>query len=230
MDAKMLSERRWLGRVLMNSTSCLTSEPVDSNNVEPSPLYAGIVRRVRQGDPEGMAELYECILAGLHPYLARQLRQQDCRDKVHSIFVDVVVAIQRGQLRDPERLLGFAKTIARRKVAGYIGRAMVDRRQLDIASVFSLASPHASAEKEMISREQRDLVRWTLAQLSGREREILSRFYVQEQTQQQICLEMGLSHTQYRLLKWRSKAHFGQLSRRQIASLHLRSLCANKPQ
>jgi RNA polymerase sigma factor (sigma-70 family) len=161
--------------------------------------------------------------------LASQLRQQDCRDKIHSIFIDVVVAIQHGQLRDPERLPGFARTIARRKVAGYIGTAIVDRRQVDIASVFSLASAQASPETEMISCEQRDFVRWTLAQLSGREREILSRFYMQEQTQQQICLEMGLTHTQYRLLKWRSKAHFGQLSRRQIASQHLRSVCANKP-
>jgi DNA-directed RNA polymerase specialized sigma subunit len=81
----------------------------------------------------------------------------------------------------------------------------------------------------MIFRERRDLVRWTLAQLSEREREILSRFYMQEQTQQQICLEMGLTHTQYRLLKWRSKARFGQLSRKQMTSSHLRSLCANKP-
>jgi hypothetical protein len=64
---------------------------------------------------------------------------------------------------------------------------------------------------------------------SEREREILSRFYVQEQTKQEICLGMGLTHTQYRLLKWRSKVHFGQLSRKQIASLHLRSLCANNP-
>ena len=65
--------------------------------------------------------------------------------------------------------------------------------------------------------------------LSEREREILSRFYMQEQTQQQICLEMGLTHTQYRLLKWRSKAHFEELSRKQICSRHLRSLCANNP-
>jgi RNA polymerase sigma-70 factor (ECF subfamily) len=209
----------------MNSTSCLASEPVDSIKIEPSGLYAGLVRRVEQGDPEGMADLYECILTGLRPYLASQLRQQDCRDKMHSIFIDVVVAIQHGQLRDPERLLGFARTIARRKIAGYIGMAIVDRHQVDIASVFSLASTQASPETEMISREQRDLVRWTLAQLSGREREILSRFYMQEQTHQQICLEMGLTHTQYRLLKWRSKARFGQLSRKQIASQHLRSLC-----
>jgi len=38
-------------------------------------------------------------------------------------------------------------------------------------------------------------------------------------------LEMGLTHTQYRLLKWRSKAHFEELSRKQLASRDLQALC-----
>src|ERR1700693_5636200 len=78
-----------------------------------------LVRRVQRGDASGMLDLDEYILCGLRPYLARQLRPQDYRDKIHSIFVDVVVAIQQGQLRDPERLMGFARTIARRKVSLY---------------------------------------------------------------------------------------------------------------
>src|SRR5579863_8244861 len=75
-----------------------------------------LVRRVQEGDADGMANLYDYISTGLRPYLARQLRSQDCRDKIHSIFLDVVVAIRRGQLRDPERLMAFARTIARRHV------------------------------------------------------------------------------------------------------------------
>jgi RNA polymerase sigma factor (sigma-70 family) len=213
----------------MTSLSCPSPERLECT-AETMNLRAQLVRQVREGDASGMTDLYEFISTCLRPYLARQLQPQDCRDKMHSIFVDVIIAIQRGQLREPARLMGFARTIARRKVSGYICTAMANRRnQVDIESIFWLASPQASPENEMIFRERRDLVRCTLAQLSEREREILSRFYMQEQTQQQICLEMGLTHTQYRLLKWRSKAHFGQLSRKQIISRHLRSLCANKP-
>lgn len=187
-----------------------------------------LVRRVQRGDAAGMAELYEYISNGLRPYLARQLRAQDFQDKVHNVFVDVVIAIQRGQLREPHRLMGFARTIARRKVSVYIDAAASARRnQVDIGSVFWLASPRSTPETEMISREHQDIVRSTLAHLSEREGEILSRFYMREQSQQQICLEMGLTHTQYRLLKWRSKARFEQVSRRQIASRYLRSLCGH---
>ncbi len=187
-----------------------------------------LVRRVQIGDPSGMLDLYEYLVTGLRPYLARQLRPQDYRDKTHSIFVDVVVAIQRGQLRDPERLMGFARTIARRKVSLYIDAAASDRRnQVEMGSLFGLASPGATPEQEMVSQEQRELVRLTLARLSEREAEILSRFYLQEQTEMQIRLAMNLTHTQYRLLKWRSKARFEQLSRKQLASGHLQALCAN---
>jgi hypothetical protein len=43
----------------------------------------------------------------------------------------------------------------------------------------------------------------------------------------QIRSEMDLTPTQYRLLKWRSKARFEQMSRKQLASRHLQALCAN---
>jgi len=161
-----------------------------------------LVRRVQAGDASGMLDLYEYILAGLRPYLARQLRPQDYRDKIHNIFVDVVVAIQRGQLRDPERLMGFARTIARRKVSVYIdAAASVRRNQVEIGSLFGIASPGATPEQEMVSQEETALVRITLARLAEREAEILSRFYLLEQTETQIRAEMKLTHTQYRLLK-----------------------------
>ncbi len=187
-----------------------------------------LVRRVQMHEASGMLDLYEYIVSGLRPYLARQLRSQDYRDKIHNIFVDVVIAIQHGQLREPERLMGFARTIARRKVSCYIDAAASDRRNhVEIGSLFGLASPRATPEQEMVSQEQRELVRLALARLSEREAEILSRFYLQEQTEMQIRSEMYLTHTQYRLLKWRSKARFAELSRRQLAGRHLQALCAN---
>ncbi|MDP9114193.1 MAG: sigma-70 family RNA polymerase sigma factor [Acidobacteriota bacterium] len=207
----------------MASVACALVDGIDIAAVIPQAAIASpgqnvdLVRSVQRGDAAGMAELYEYISTGLRPYLARQLRAQDFYDKVHSIFVDVVIAIQRGQLREPHRLMGFARTIARRKVSGYIDDAATARRhQVDIGSAFWLSSPHATPEAEMISREQRELVRRTLSHLTKREGEILSRFYMKEQSQQQICLEMGLTHTQYRLLKWRSKARFEQMSRRRL--------------
>src|ERR1700675_3826961 len=107
----------------MTSPSCLSPAPTGLRDgaADTAVQFADLVRRVREGDASGMADLYECISTGLRPFLGRQLPSQDLRDKVHNIFLDVVVAIRGGQLREPQRLMGFARTIARRKVSGYIG-------------------------------------------------------------------------------------------------------------
>jgi DNA-directed RNA polymerase specialized sigma24 family protein len=57
-----------------------------------------------------------------------------------------------------------------------------------------------------------------LRSISPRDREILTRFYLYEQTQEQICREMDLTETQFRLLKSRAKARFAELGRRQLSS------------
>ena len=49
--------------------------------------------------------------------------------------------------------------------------------------------------------------------LHPREREILIRYYLREQSPQEICREMRLTETQFRLIKSRAKARFGELIR-----------------
>jgi RNA polymerase sigma-70 factor, ECF subfamily len=63
-----------------------------------------------------------------------------------------------------------------------------------------------------------------LASLSQRGRDILERFYLKEQTQEQICQEMSLSETQFRLLKARAKARFGEIGRKKLVTSGLFSV------
>jgi DNA-directed RNA polymerase specialized sigma24 family protein len=57
-----------------------------------------------------------------------------------------------------------------------------------------------------------------LADLGQRDRDILVRFYLKEQSQEQICREMSLTETQFRLLKSRAKAKFGEIGRKKLTS------------
>jgi DNA-directed RNA polymerase specialized sigma24 family protein len=52
-----------------------------------------------------------------------------------------------------------------------------------------------------------------LNSLPKRDREVLARFYLEEQRPERICREMGLSETQFRLVKSRAKARFGELGK-----------------
>ena len=80
----------------------------------------------------------------------------------------------------------------------------VRRDQTDLESGRKLLPMKLNPEPDCHSNRQRaELMRFVLASLSLRDRDILERFYLHEQTQEQICVEMSLSETQFRLLKSR---------------------------
>jgi RNA polymerase sigma factor (sigma-70 family) len=178
-----------------------------------------LVERIRSGRTDGMAELYQLFSKGIRFYLCRQLGPQELDDKIHDTFVVVVQAIRRGELREPERLMGFVRTIVRRQVAAHIDKVVQSRRdQLDMESTVRIADPRGNPEDAAIFHQKNELIKRVLQELGKRDREILTRFYLREQSQDQICAEMSLTETQFRLLKSRAKARFGELGRKKLAA------------
>ena len=146
-------------------------------------------------------------------------------DKVHDTFLIVVQAIQRGDLREPERLMGFVRTIVRRQIAAYIDEVVHSRREeLDMEVGGRIPDKRSNPEQSMASHQRIDLMKTVLLELSEKDREVLTRFYLREQTQEEICEDMNLSETQFRLLKSRAKARFGELGRKKLQQRALMSL------
>jgi RNA polymerase sigma-70 factor (ECF subfamily) len=196
--------------------------------LEAADVHAGwveLVERIRSGKIDGMEELYQLFSRGIRFYLCRQLGPQELDDKVHDTFVVVVLAIRRGELREPERLMGFVRTIVRRQVAAHIDKVVHSRReQAEFDSTVRVPDPHGNPEETAIFRQRIGLIRQVLAELTDRDREILTRFYVDEQSQDQICSEMALTETQFRLLKSRAKARFGELGKKKLVNKSLHAL------
>jgi RNA polymerase sigma-70 factor (ECF subfamily) len=181
--------------------------------------WALLVAQVQAGQDEGMEGLYRLFSRGIRYYLCRQLGPQELEDKVHDTFLIVVNAIKRGDLREPERLMGFVRTVVRRQVAAYIEQAVHTRRdQADLESGASVADRKQNPEQAAILRQKSALMKSVLESMSDRDREILKRFYIDEQSQEDICREMELTETQFRLLKSRAKTKFGELGRKRLAS------------
>ncbi|MBZ5604784.1 MAG: sigma-70 family RNA polymerase sigma factor [Acidobacteriia bacterium] len=176
-----------------------------------------LVERIRVGESDSMQELYDLFLSGIRFYLCRQLGKQELDDKLHDTFVLVVQAIRNGELREPERLMGFVRTIVRRMVAAHIDKAIHLRRdQIDVDSGLRIVDPASTPEDTAIFRQRVEIIQRVLEELDDRDREILTRFYLREQSQAQICSEMDLSETQFRLLKSRAKARFGELGKKKL--------------
>jgi RNA polymerase sigma factor (sigma-70 family) len=149
---------------------------------------------------------------------------QDVEDIVHETIFEVVKRLQAGhELRNPECLPGFLRTVVRRTV--FLFREKDQRtessdRLVTIESgsqvpfLEAYQSSHRyhqesarTAEQDLMLEERRDLLREALAHLKPRDVEILTRFYLLEQPASQIMAEMGLAETPYRLNKSRAKKY-----------------------
>ena len=189
------------------------AEPVNAAAAE----WAKLVESIRAGDQEAMTQLYATFGRGVRYYLSRQLGAQEIDDKVHDTFLVVLGAIQRGELREPDRLMGYVRTVVRRLVATHIDRLVEERKEkTDLEDGFLMADDRVDPERDALRRQQVGIMRQVLHTISRRDREILTRFYLYEQSQEQICREMGLNDTQFRLLKSRAKQRFAELGKRRL--------------
>ena len=209
----------------MNDTTLSYNSSVRSPDLIPPstpalapPSWSPLVRRIQDAETAALQELYELFSKGIRFYLWRHLRPQDLDDRVHDVFLVVTQSIQNGELREPERLMGFVHTIVRRQVASHIDAAAHSRRSRFSHDVLAtLHDRRMGPEEAAIQHEQGELAMRILRSIPGRDREVLVRFYLREQKAGQICQELELTETQFRLIKSRAKARFGELGRARLA-------------
>jgi len=93
----------------------------------------------------------------------------------------------------------------------------------------SLEAALSSGWQTVSYRQNTELALRVLNSVRKRDREVLIRFYLKEQTAPEICRDMDLSDTQFRLIKSRAKTRFGELgrSRLRLRTVAPRQLCAS---
>jgi RNA polymerase sigma-70 factor, ECF subfamily len=221
-----------MGTINLRSKSPLTPEQrwtvtENGNETELQGYYSAcsmLVARIRSGDGGAMREFYDSFCNRTSGYLRQRLGTQDVADLTHDVFLTVVEAILRNELNDPARLMGFVRTVLQRKIAAHL-RVTIRRRKYekDITEQFWIADSSVHPDRELEFRERTQLMRHVLDSLSRKEREILDRFYLQEQSAMQIRTEMQLTGTNYRVLKSRAKAKFGKTGQHWLRSSRLRN-------
>jgi RNA polymerase sigma-70 factor (ECF subfamily) len=195
------------------------ASPAAGQQGESRRSWRELVEGVQRGDRVAMEELYTSFSRGVRYYFCKHLGPADLDDRVHDAYLTVVQSIRSGSLREPEALMGFVKTIIRRQVAAGIDDAVQSRRERADFEVGAFVSDvRQNPEQEAIGRQKTQLMVQVLQEISSRDREILTRFYLHGQEQDQICKEMNLSETQFRLLKSRAKARFGDLGRKRLSA------------
>ena len=187
----------------------------------PGPLWTALVDRVAAGDPDAIQALFASF-AGLKGYFCRRIGSEDAEDMFHELIVVLIQQIQKGVLEDPERLPGYVYAIAQRHVAAQIRLRMRSRRTCSVDDV-KLTNQATDTETSLGRKELRTIAQRVLKSMPVQQRDVLIRFYVQEQRPEEIREAFGITETQIRLLKSRSKARFAELCRKAIEPRPVRS-------
>ena len=159
-------------------------------------------------------------------FLMRQLGREDLQDNIHDVFLTAAQAIAAGKLRDPERLTAFLTTVTRFYSYSQIERRVQGRSRLVILDEIDVPD-EKSLEQHFYSEQQTRLVHDLLQSLSWMNREILQRFYLEEQTKEQICRELKLTPTQFRNMKSQAKMALTKIGQRRLRNAgHTPAFCA----
>jgi RNA polymerase sigma factor (sigma-70 family) len=177
--------------------------------------WSEIVTEIRSGNNRGAEALCEAVSDCARSQLIQSVDWQAVDDHVQEVLIIVLQAIRGGELRDPECLMGFVRTVTRRQAAVHIRGAIVRRRLISVDSAYIPVAPsRESPEAKLGRQESTTALHRVLELLCQRDQEILARFYYDEQDCRQICNEMHISATQFRLYKSRALAKCGELSAR----------------
>jgi RNA polymerase sigma-70 factor (ECF subfamily) len=167
----------------------------------PFESFAALIDAIQSFDPVAEEQLY-LLFDGLFRFqLAGQIEPEYLLDALHAAFLDVLVAVRRGDVRNPGSLVSFCHTVTHRKYVRHVDeRVLVRSRAVDPMG----AVQSATLESDQILREQQALIRDGLRFLSPRERELLVRFYLDEESRESICEHMRLSVRQFAVIKSRA--------------------------
>lgn len=177
--------------------------------------WVPLLERVQKGDNHALEEFYRQWFQRLRLYFGNRLGWDSADDHAQDVFLDAFAQIQRGALANLSCFPGYIYTIAARRVY-----AIIDQRKreqgLDRELLFKAADPEQEPAAAIYHEQRIGILQRALRRLGSKQREILIRFYLYEQSAEQIQREMGLTETQYRLLKSRAKSQLGWTGQREI--------------
>lgn len=178
---------------------------------------ADLVRRIRSGDPRAEEEMIARFGEGLTFLLRRWTRgHSDAEDLYQETFRLGLEKIRRGEVRDPERLAGFLRSLARNlSIEHYRKATRRGAREEEIETAADTANPDTGQLGQLLRKEKVTLVRHLLGELgSERDRQVLFRFYIAEEDKESIRSDLGLTAPEFNLVLFRARRRYRDLYER----------------
>jgi RNA polymerase sigma-70 factor (ECF subfamily) len=173
-----------------------------------------LVHRILSGDPAAEADLVQRFSRAL-TFLSRRLTRDDAaaEDLYQETFRLVIEKVRGGELREPEKLPGFVSSMARNLFLGSIRRSGRRRKwQGEPEAAETAPDPAPGQLTKLLAQERAATVRRVLAELrNDRDREILSRYYIADETKETICRDLELTDLHFNRVLFRARQRYKEL-------------------
>jgi RNA polymerase sigma-70 factor (ECF subfamily) len=168
-----------------------------------------LVGRIQAGDAAAESELVSRYARGVRMIVGRGTRDRSIIDDLcQETFRIALEKIRRGDVRDARRLSGFMCGLARNLTIDHFRRV----RPADSIASADPWDPAPSQLERLLADERAVIARKVLAELeSDRDRQILFRFYVAEESKARICADLGLSSLHFNRVLFRARERYRAL-------------------
>ncbi len=174
-----------------------------------------LVARILSGEKAAESELVQRYSRGVLIILHRATGDQSVsEDLSQETFQLTLEKIRGGEVREPEKLSGFICSLARNLATDHYRRSRRSEQVDDPEAVEMIAATAPSQLDRVLQAEKSRRVRQLLRELSERDREILRRFYIEEEDKDQICADLGLSSLHFNRVLHRARERYRELYRR----------------
>jgi RNA polymerase sigma-70 factor, ECF subfamily len=177
-----------------------------------------LVRRIQAGEPAAESELVARFSRGLLLMLRRLVQNPALADDLHQeTFALVLGKIRGGEVREPEKLAGFIRSTARnlfiadrRKEARY--RAFDEGEEEGLHAAPVLAGPDPAPLERVLAAEEARQVQRLLTELRfDRDRQLLLRFYLADDSKEEICADLEIEPQRFHKVLFHARERLREL-------------------
>lgn len=176
---------------------------------------AGLVARILAGEKEAENELVRQYSRGVSILLNRATGDRSLsEDLSQETFQLTLEKIRGGEVREPEKLSGFICSLARNLATDHYRRSRRSEQVSDPNEVELIPAASPTQLDRVLQAEKAKRVRQLLGELSDRDREILQRFYIEEEDKDRICADLKLSSLHFNRVLHRARERYRELYRK----------------
>ncbi|HVO45184.1 MAG TPA: sigma-70 family RNA polymerase sigma factor [Steroidobacteraceae bacterium] len=151
----------------------------------------------------------------LQVFLHRRIARDAAEDLLQRTFLQAIKKIRTEGLEDPSNLGGYLYRTACKLATAYWRGELARHHDTDRELLTNLKDEALSLEERLDHEQLARCVRELMGELPvARDREVLERYYLQEEPRTSIRESLQLTELQFNQVLWRARQRFGDILRR----------------